>query len=307
VFIYQDTVPNCSTASVLTKPTVLRHNNHPKATAGDAFGAALAIGILDTDSRADLAIGAPNHDGGKGTVYLYNGVKPTGAPAVWGPMAIEAKQLSPSLTAQFGSSIAIGKVLAFGRQVVVGAPATSATAPSNKVIVFSGTAMSTFTQTQTLIDDTDKPSDQFGAALAIGNVEHGSATVFDDLVVGVPGEDSRAGAVVVFRGGDATFLLRTKLLQSQMPFADRDSNDQFGASLAVGNFNGADSRPSTADTGSRFIDLVIGAPGEHADISPGSDSPADGGAFDMWRGNSAGIVTPSVHRHQEVAGRASNP
>ena len=307
VYIYQETVPSCSTSSVLSKPTVLLHTGHPKANGSDDFGSALAIGDIDADGKADLAVGARNFDFGKGTVYLYKGTLPSGSPLAWGPMAIQAFQIAPTLVSRFGSAIAIGKILPFGRQVVVGAP-RGGSGISNKVIVFTANVGSmNVTTSNTLTDDTDENTDEFGAALAIGNVDRASTS--DDLVVGVPGEDTRAGSVVIFRGGTAGFPTRTKLQQSPsplMPSADRELDDQFGASLAIGHFNGADDRASTADQGVLNLDLVIGAPGEKPDLGLGSESPHQAGAFDMYLGTS-GIVIPYSHRHQEVAGRANDP
>jgi hypothetical protein len=307
VYIYQETVPSCSSSSVLSKPTGLRHTSHPKADGSDDFGSALAIGDIDADGKADLAIGARNFAFGKGTVYLYKGTSPSGSPLAWGPMAIEAFQIAPTLVARFGSAIAIGKILPFGRQVVVGAP-RSASGISNKVIVFTANVGSmNVTTSDTLIDDTDDGVDQFGAALAIGNVDR--ANTSDDLVVDVPGEDTRAGSVVIFGGGTAGFPTRTKFQQLPSPvmaFADRELDDQFGASLAIGNFNGADGRASTAEKGVLNLDLVIGAPGEKPDLNSGSEGPLSAGAFDMYLGTS-GMVIPFAHRHQEVAGRASDP
>ncbi len=301
VFIYQETLPSCSSSSSMNKPTVLRHNTHTGAGSLDDFGASLAMGDVDGDGKADLAVGAPLFNSGKGKVYLYQGLLPTPVanPFGWSAMAVEADQLEAGLTTRFGSAIVIGDILPFGRQVVVGAPGGI-----GKVVIFSAASTMNVSTIQTLTDSTPKDGDEFGAALGIGNIDHLSES--EDLVVGVPGEDSQAGAVVVFRGGTVGLPVRSQILQSQMPFADRETGDRFGAALSLGNFDGADGRLSTANTGVRQRDLVIGAPGEKPEISLGVESPNRSGAFDFYKGGAI-TLSPRAHRHQEVAGRASDP
>jgi hypothetical protein len=214
-------------------------------------------------------------------------------------MAVETQEVTSSLTTKFGAAMAIGDILPFGRQLVVGAPGGN-----GRVIVMTASGTVSVQTTLTLTDATSEAGDEFGAAIAIGDVDRASTS--DDLVIGVPGEDNDAGAVIVLRGGTAGLPTRSTIVQSIALFGDRDAGDRFGATFAIGSFNGPDNRPSNAHTGIDRLDLVIGAPGEKPDLGIGSEQAVTAGAFELHRGG-LGLVTPMLVRHQEVAGRASDP
>jgi len=103
---------------------------------------------------------------------------------------------------------------------------------------------------------------------------------FDDLAVGVPGEDvstaTDAGAVNVIYGslggldaaGDQFWTQGNGLLETA------EAGDQFGAATAAGDFDG-----------DGFGDLAVGAPGE--DVG----STADAGAVSIIFGSSGGLAT----------------
>jgi hypothetical protein len=99
---------------------------------------------------------------------------------------------------------------------------------------------------------------------------------FDDLAVGVPSEDVggqvNAGVVNILFGS-ASGLTGTNQLLTQ---ASPEAGDQFGASVAKGDFNN--------DT---FTDLAVGAPGETL------ASDAGAGAVNVFYGSSSGLATTS--------------
>jgi WD40 repeat protein len=114
------------------------------------------------------------------------------------------------------------------------------------------------------IEGNHEDDDRFGATLAAGNFNGDRDPVtglgLDDLAVGMPGEDTGiyfgadAGAVSVIYGSSSGLTAENNQLWTQDTGgigenADRD--DEFGASLAAGDFNG-DGRD----------DLAIGVPSE---------------------------------------------
>jgi len=112
-----------------------------------------------------------------------------------------------------------------------------------------------FTQDSPDVLGRAETGDAFGASLAVGDFDGDG---YDDLAVGIPGEDIRgqnsAGAVSVFYGSSVGLhAFRNQLLHQELrsvrgvaqPF------DAFGASLAAGDFDG-DGRD----------DLAIGTPRE---------------------------------------------
>ena len=102
-------------------------------------------------------------------------------------------------------------------------------------------------------------NDNFGHALSGGDFNGDS---FNDLLVGVPGEDADAGAAAVFYGSEngITTAGAVGFDQNLSDIHDAsESNDLFGASLAVGDFN---------DDG--IDDAVIGVYSEDRELESGS-------------------------------------
>ncbi len=92
--------------------------------------------------------------------------------------------------------------------------------------------------------------DEFGAALAAGDLDGDG---FDDLAIGVPGENSGAGLVTVVWGGTQGLdpASSTSISQAGSTPGTPEPGDRFGAALAIGDV-----------TGDGIADLIVGAPGE---------------------------------------------
>ena len=120
--------------------------------------------------------------------------------------------------------------------------------------------------------------DAFGEVLARGDFDNDG---YDDLAVGVPGEDLSSGSIVdtgmvwIFYGSANGFntARSDKFHQNTSGMADsNEGGDQFGFSLAVGNFDG-----------DAYDDLAIGVPYE----TLGSDSRT--GRVQILYGSSSGL------------------
>jgi hypothetical protein len=127
----------------------------------------------------------------------------------------------------------------------------------------------------------------FGFSLAAGDFGFGPE---DDLAVGVPGENSEAGAVNIIYGsawGGLTYANAQLLQQGSNGLAGgSESGDRFGFSLAAGDFNL-----------NGFADLAVGSLGE--DIG----APDAGVVHVLYGGRQA--WTPIPVRHSGRTGGTS--
>jgi hypothetical protein len=134
-------------------------------------------------------------------------------------------------------------------------------------------------QDSTGLPDASEPNDFFGWSLAAGDFD---ADGFADLVVGVPFEDvggfESAGALHVLRGSAAGLTTDgTRYYEpgnALIPDA-AEPGDQFGAALAVGDFD---------EDG--FDDLAVGSPGEDQEGVP---TYVDLGALHVFFGSATGL------------------
>jgi hypothetical protein len=126
--------------------------------------------------------------------------------------------------------------------------------------------------------------DRFGGALAFGDFDGDG---FDDLAVGVAGENDGAGFVHVFYSDGSSLALAGQQLFSQAEAGGDDEGaedgDGFGAALAAGDFD---------EDG--FDDLAVGSPGEDLPEESSSDCTLfeceDAGAVHVLRGSPSGLL-----------------
>ncbi|HKU48522.1 MAG TPA: FG-GAP repeat protein, partial [Nitrososphaera sp.] len=148
-----------------------------------------------------------------------------------------------------------------------------------------------WTQNSAGIENSADPGDVFGWTVAAGDFDSDG---FDDLAIGIPGEDVGgelvAGAVAVIYGtssglssaGDQFWTQGNAEIEG-----DEDAFDNFGRSLAVGDFDG-----------DGFDDLAIGVPfetvgtvedGGAVNVLYGGNSGLSGNGDQLWTQDSAGV------------------
>jgi FG-GAP repeat len=237
--------------------------------AGDRFGAALAAGDFNKDGYADLAIGVPGEAAGSaakaGGVAVFLG-KAAGL-TTGSQYGQSVGGGSDEANDAFGSALAAGDFNGDGyADLAIGAPgeAPNSDPAGGLVYVYKGSSSGVVTGwsvTQTDAGGSTEAGDQFGAALAAGNVTGSSHA---DLVVGAPGEapgsNPVSGNIYVIPGaadGKGTGFGKTQAGNG----GSNEAGDRMGAALAVGNFD-KDS----------YADIAVGVPGEAPDTAPAGGS-----------------------------------
>jgi len=232
------------------------------AEAGDGFGLALAIGKVNKDRYADLAIGSPDEDEpwtrgkhGSGSVTLMwggaSGVSLAKATSVNGNTVTGTGWKDGNYTNRLGTVVAVADTDGDGYAEVLTASSTSQI--NNEicgvVVSFAGRAaglsvrgMRSLSLATPGVPGNADYGDAFGASISAGDV---SGDGIADLLVGVPGEKigtaGRAGAVVLLRGSRAglTGAGSQYLRQGAANVPDTaERGDEFGSQVALVNLDG---------------------------------------------------------------------
>jgi hypothetical protein len=245
----------------------------------DRFGQAMTTGDFNGDGYDDVAIGAPYENDvavDDGFVAIYYGSPDALTPPRWERIGQAGAGQTSETGDQFGSALAAGDFDHDGYDdLAVGIPGEDdVSADDGALLVYHGSAQGLVPVNAIYFDQTDFGldsglDDRFASVLTSGDFDGDS---YDDLAIGVPGEDDVAvqdGNVIVQYGGPLGLGTADweRLRQSHGGMIGEDS-DRFGDALAAGDFNG-DGRD----------DLAVGLPDE-------DDAAADDGNVLVFLGSS---------------------
>lgn len=256
------------------------------------FGSVLTV--LDYGTARELAIGSPSHDIpiaiDLGAVYVV----PHECPGVGFQTASTLRLIQgvggvsgfPDIGDSFGSAMATGDFNGDGRvDLGVGVPGNHwGPTPEGAIQVFYGAVSGLgigddeqWYQGSAGVPGTAEDGDQFGAALAAADFDGDG---YDDLAVGVPGED--VGALAEAGGVDILYGSAAGISGVGAQYFDQDTPevinsveamDHFGQALAAGDFSG-----------NGIADLAIGVPDENFGVF------ADAGIVNVLYGTPSGLT-----------------
>ncbi len=277
-----------SLPSTIDLNTQSAHTQFFGEAAGDRFGEALVVLDTDADGSNDLAIASPTSDSNLDTVqeggeiWIINNANLFSTSTV-NPTIIDHYISGADAFDHAGASLAAGDFDGDGTDdLFIGVP--DADGPDDKrpnageVFILSGASMTqsmdlgVSTSYQALLFG-DTSGDRAGSALDTGSW---NTDGFDDLLVGLPGQDGPGGAparldaggAYLFTGrGDLSTLKNREMHGvSTLAVFGAAPGDRLGASVALADFDGDAS-----------TDLLFGMPGW--DGPTGSRTDAGGGLF----------------------------
>jgi hypothetical protein len=161
---------------------------------GDLFGDALAAGDFDGNGVADLAVGVPGENNGRGIVQVLPGTAGTGLGAVNASTYSQDTAGVPGVAEnddQFGFAVAAGDATGDGRaDLAIGAIGENGARGAVSFLPGSasgltGTGSQIWSQNSTGVEGIAGADDDFGFSLVMAPLDNGPLA---DLAIGVPGD-----------------------------------------------------------------------------------------------------------------------
>ncbi len=210
-------------------PTLLFTLDDPSPDASNCFGHSLAVGDVNGDGKADIAVAAIEEcvgtNQGHGPVYVFSGAN--------GSLLFALDTPNPQPYGFFGVSVAMGDVDGDGRDdIAVGAigERVGTNQGQGRVYVFSGVSGSLLLTLTVRSPNPELPR-SFGESLAVGDVNGDGK---GDIAVGVPWEPvggHQQGRAYVFSGANGSLLFALDTPNPQ-------PSGGFGYSVAMGDVDG---------------------------------------------------------------------
>jgi hypothetical protein len=271
------------------------------------FGSVLAVGDVDRDGHMDLLEAAPGD--------ALRSIPGHGSFCAGGPAGPRSCRSLREPLAGGPAALAVGDVDGDRfPDIVQGIPVTDpralrGRAPAGALVLWRGTRGGpsarpvVLTQSTPGVPGHDQTGDEFGAALAVADVDRDG---FADMVVAAPGEDNASGRVTFLRGGRGGHAARgdhfyeqrwigfprSKLSPSRREAPGvKTPGARFGAALTLLETNG-DGRP----------DLTLAVPGAARGAGALVTMPAGTGGFTR-----AGASEVRLKRLAAAAGRVRGP
>jgi hypothetical protein len=234
----------------------------PNSQVNAEFGVSVAVGHVNDDGKADIAVGARREDVGgyadQGRIYVFSGVNCSSGVVLSAPLFILDRPGPPQAGAQLGFAVALGDVNGDGNGDIVGGATeedVGGHTDQGRAYVFSGVDGS-------LLCTIDNPNPEatvyyFAGRLAVGDV---SGDAKADIAVNSPTETNGgvpAGRAHIYSGADCTsgIVLASPLCTLDSP--NPESNGSFGHSVAVGDVDGDGSGDILASANQEDVDGSI--------------------------------------------------